>query len=226
MPTQAELKNMFDYGYDSGDVLSPESSKRRLIEEFFIGGSYRSVFVNGILPYIKSNSAVLELGPGRGSWSKAILRFITEGKLHVVDFQNVAPWLEPEKYNGRLVCHQVFDNSFSALENEHFDFFWSFGVLCHNNVDDIREVLRNSLSKMKKWGIAVHQYSNWEKLERFGWERGGVPLEFRNMPDGQIWWPRNDCKTMARIAEEAGWKVLNPDLGLIQRDSIMVMQRS
>lgn len=216
---------MFDYGYDSGDILSPEPSPRRFIEETLIGSSYRTVFTKAVIPYIKANSVVLELGPGKGSWSRAILRFVTEGKLHTVDFQDVTQWLKPEDYHGRLVCHQVADNSFSILPNDFFDFFWSFGVLCHNNQDHIREILKNSLSKMKRGGIAVHQYGNWEKLEAFGWKRGGVPEAFRTMPDDQIWWPRNDSQTMAKIAEEVGWKVLDPDLGLVQRDSVMVLQR-
>lgn len=224
MPTLDWLRKEFSYGYDSGNILSifPNSIRRR--EEKKIGGSYRNVFFKAIYPYIKPNSTVLELGPGKGSWSRAILKYIPHGKLHTVDFQDVEKWLKPENYSGRLICHRVKDNSFSFCENEQFDFFWSFGVLCHNNKEDIKELFLNSLPKMKPGGIAVHQYADWKKLEVYGWERGQVPLEFKDLPDDEIWWPRNDRETMTSLATNTGWTVITPDLDLIKRDSIIVMK--
>jgi len=227
MPTLDWLKTTYHYGYDSGKVLSliPDSTRRK--EEKLIGGSYRKVFLKAIYPYIHSNSVVLEIGPGKGSWSKAILKYIPNGKLHTVDFQNVEKWLNPERYNGRLFCHQVEDNSYySTFENEYFDFCWSFGVLCHNNLEHIEEILRNILPKMKVGGIAVHQYSDWEKLEKYGWKKCGVPREFKNKPDDEIWWSRNTQAVMSSLASKLGWTVICSDLQLIKRDSIIVMQRN
>lgn len=226
MPRLEWLKKEFHYGYDSGDVLSliPDLTRRK--EEKLVGGSYRNVFLKAVLPYIKTNSVVLELGPGKGSWSRAILEHIPNGELHTVDFQNVEKWLKPENYNGRLFCHKIEDNSYySNFKNDQFDFFWSFGVLCHNNVEQIEEILRNVLPKMKLGGIAVHQYADWEKLEKYGWEKGGVPLEFKNQPDDEIWWPRNTRTTMSSLASNLQWTVICSDLRLLKRDSIILLQR-
>lgn len=225
MPTLNWLMQEFSYGYDSGSVLSSIPNLKRFKEERAIGGSYRRVFFEALLPYIQPDSVVLELGPGRGSWSKAILKYIPYGQLKTVDFQDVEKWLKPEKYQGRLSCHQVQDNSFSCIENNTIDFFWSFGVLCHNNVDQIREILSNSLYKMKVGAFAVHEYANWKKLDNYGWKKGKVPTEFKNLPDNDIWWPRNDIETMCQIALESGWKIICPDLELVKRDSIIVLQR-
>lgn len=224
MPTLDWLKKEFYYGYKSGNVLSRIPGFTRLKEEMKIGGSYRNIFFHAILPYIKPNSSVLELGPGRGSWSRAILKYIPNGELHTVDFQDVEPWLKPKRYHNRLVCHKVNDNSFSSLPDNHFDFFWSFGVLCHNNTDNIKMILRNALKKIKPNGIAVHMYGDWDKLNAYGWRRGGVPPEFQNKTDDEIWWPRNSRGKMTSIAIEAGWDVITPDLNLVKRDSIIVLQ--
>lgn len=225
MPTLEWLKKEFNYGYDSGDILSPLPNLQRFREERKVGGSYRTVFLKAALPYLKPDSVVLELGPGKGSWTKALLKHLHLGKLHVVDFQDVKPWLKPEQYQGRLVCHQVQDNSFSCIEDNSIDFFWSFGVLCHNNVEQIKSILSNSLPKMKEGAFAVHEYADWEKLDNYGWEKGKIPLSFKQLPDSEIWWPRNDRETMCKIAREAGWNVVCPDLGLVKRDSIIVLQR-
>ena len=226
MPTLNWLKKEFVYGYDSGNILSlfPNSTRRR--EEKLIGGSYRKVFLKAVVPYIKSNSTVLELGPGKGAWSRAILEYIPNGELHTVDFQNVEKWLQPEKYHGRLHCHKIEENSYySVFHNNQFDFFWSFGVLCHNNLEQIEEILQITFPKMKLGGFAVHQYGNWNKLEKYGWKRGGVPAYFKNQPDDEIWWPRNTQENMISIAEKAGWKIINSDFNLLKRDSIIVLQR-
>ena len=225
MPTLQWLKEEFSYGYYSGNVLSVIPGLARLKEERLIGGSYRNIFKKAIFPYLESNSVVLELGPGKGSWTRAILKYIHQGTIHTIDFQDVTKWLKPEKYNGKLACHKVNDNSFSSIENNFFDFFWSFGVLCHNNEKNIREIFQNSLSKMKHGGVAIHQYGNWEKLNIYGWKKGGIPEKFQYLPDADIWWPRNTDEIISSLAEETGWIVLNSDLGLVKRDSIIAMKR-
>ena len=225
MPTQGWLQSEFDYGYDSGDVLALVPDASRAKEESIIGGSYRRVFCEGCLPYLRPEFKVLELGPGRGSWSRALLHYLTAGELHTVDFQDVRAWLKPEKYQGRLVCHQTSDSLFSFLPDNYFDFFWSFGVLCHNNTTNIQEIMKHVLPKMKRGALSVHEYSNWDKLEKFGWEKGGVPQEFKHQPDDEIWWVRNNEETMTRVVQNAGWQVICSDLQIVERDSLILMQR-
>jgi hypothetical protein len=135
---------------------------------------------------------VLELGPGSGSWSRAILRHLPKGKLQTVDFQDVTPWPKPEQYGGRLVCHQTTDNSIADIPAGYFDFLWSFGALCHNNQPAIAEILANTLKKMKPGAYAIHQYGDWQKSDTFGWRREKVHISFKGMPDDGIRWPRND----------------------------------
>jgi hypothetical protein len=226
MPTQDWLKKEFGYGYDSGDVLSLFPNAVRRKEEKAIGGSYRQVFRQALLPFLRPNSKILEIGPGRGSWSRAILKHIPQGELHTVDFQNVEEWLKPERYNGRLHCHRIeSNNDYSHIfQDNYFDICWSFGVLCHNNLDKIESILSHTISKIKKDGYAIHQYGDWDKLERYGWDRGGVPTSFKSQPDDEIWWPRNSQHQMTEAAKKAGWKVVKADLAFLERDSIIVLQ--
>ena len=224
MPTLSWLQQEFSYGYDSGNILSLIAGRVRRSEERRSGGSYRRVFKKALQPHLFPNARVLELGPGKGSWSRAILQHIPEGELHTVDFQDVTQWLKPEDYSGRLICHRVLDNRFDGLPDGYFDVFWSFGVLCHNEASSILHVLTRARDKMKPGAVSVHQYGNWEKLEAFGWNRGGVPQEFRSKNDAEIWWPRNDQRLMSRLATEAGWQVLSADLNLLERDSLILLR--
>jgi len=225
MPTIEWLKQEFHYGYESGDVLALEPDEVRVHEEERIGGSYRRVAMEGMAPFLRPDSNALELGPGRGSWTRALLEFLPQGEVHVLDFHDVSKWLHPERYASRLVCHVIDDNSFSEVPEAYFDFFWSFGVLCHCNISLIEEILSNSLYRLKPGGIAVHQYSDWNKLNLFGWGKGCVPLEFKNLSDDKMWWPRNDQDTMVRLAKKTGWEVLAPDMDLVGRDGMIRLRR-
>lgn len=226
MPTLEALQKLFPRGYSSGNVLSRIPGPRRILEEVRIGGSYRDVFYGAIFPHIVPDSKVLELGPGSGSWTRAILKHVPRGEVHTVDFQDVRGWIHPEPGGGRLVSYQVSDNSFTSVPDATFDFFWSFGVLCHNNAEHIREIFRNVLPKMKPGAHAAHEIGDWQKLDRLGWgARWGVPARFRNLPDDAIWWPRNSAEQTCNMAAEEGWEVVKRDLGVLRRDSLCVFRK-
>ncbi len=213
----------YSSGYSSGDICRLFPDKRRRHEEKLIGGSYRKTLKKAVLPYINSRSVVLELGPGSGSWTRAILKHIPEGRIYTCDINDQTNHLKPEKYSGRLVCYQVKDNEFSCIRNNSIDFFWSMGVLCHNPTPDIENILRNARPKMKPGGIACHHHGDWEKLDKLNWV-GGPPIEFKTKQDHDIWWPRNSTRTMVELAQKTGWKVLTPDLQLFRRDGIILLQ--
>jgi hypothetical protein len=104
MPTTEWLKKEFHYGYQSGDILAAIPDEQRQKEEAIIGGSYKTFFEEGVRPLLTKSSRVLELGPGAGSWTRALLSVVSEGEVHTGDFQDVRQWLHPELYNGRLLC--------------------------------------------------------------------------------------------------------------------------
>jgi hypothetical protein len=219
------LRNYFTYGYDSGEILDPVPSSVRLKQEILAGGSYRDAFFKAVLPFIRPDSNVLELGPGKGSWSRAILHFLPQGTLTTADFVDVTEWLRPDDYEGRLICHRLTDLSLTEIPENHFDFCWSFGVLCHHNIEQIESVLSASLRKVKIGGVAVHQYGDWNKIYS-----SGRPLQVADLiqqpgTDQESWWPSNSRQAMAAAAERAGWRVLFDDLALFERDGIIVLKR-
>jgi SAM-dependent methyltransferase len=219
------LKAEWTHGYDSGDILRRLPDRRRRHEEQAIGGSYRRFFVRAVKPHLDASSTVMELGPGRGSWTRALLATVPRGKVHTIDYVDVSRWLPPEQYGGRLESHLVEDNSFSCVADGTFDFFFSFGVLCHTRAHDIAEILRNALAKVRPGAVAVHEYADWRKLDRLGWDeaRHGVPAVIRDLPDDHEgnWWPKNDPDAMAALCRDAGWIVEAADLGYFERDSVI-----
>ncbi|MBN2964466.1 hypothetical protein JWV37_06720 [Sulfurospirillum sp. T05] len=225
MPTLEWLKKEFHYGYTSGNMVK-NSDEIREREERKIGGNYIEIVQKLLVSHIQPNFSVLELGPGRGSWSQVILSLLNrDGKFTTLDFQDVSKWINSVEDGPKVEHFQIDSFDYSFLKNDEFNFFWSFGVLCHNNIDSIYQIFHNIYPKMKKGAILIHQYADWEKLENFGWEKGGVPPAFKEKMDNEIWWPRNNQKAMRAILEGNGYEVLAIDCNLVQRDSIFICKK-
>jgi SAM-dependent methyltransferase len=217
------IKTAFSAGYDSGDVLAEIPTGNRLKDEVKIGGSYREVFRKAIFPFLRRDSRVLEIGPGKGSWTRAMLAFLPEGSVTAVDFVDVTQWLDPSQYHGRLILHQVEDFDLECVPDDHFDFIWSFGVLCHHTVEQIGRVFSATLRKIKSGGVAVHDYGDWNKIYRSG--RIGRFERLFDLPDEEVWWPYNTKEATAATARQAGWEVIFDDLNLCERDGLIVLKR-
>lgn len=226
MPTVDWLKNEFDYGYTSGDILSLRPDAKRASEEKECGGSYYHYFQEVVLPLLKPDFRVLELGPGAGDWTRALLTCLPQGEVHTCDFQDAAQWTKAEDYPGRLFHHQVQDNSFNCLPDDYFDLFFSFGVLVHCNQPLIEEIMHNVLPKMKSGAQSLHNHTEWNKLTDWGWDRGHVPQRFQQMDDDDIWWPRNSTQDMTALCQRAGWKVVQEDMRCFLRDGVILLKKS
>jgi SAM-dependent methyltransferase len=217
------MRTTFAGGYESGDVLSERPDPVRVREEALIGGSYRECFLKAVLPFLRPDSRVLELGPGRGSWTRALLAHVPQGEVHTVDLLDVSEWLDPREFGGRLTLHQVADLDLSEVPDGYFDLFFSFGVLCHHGTEQIGRILASARRKTIPGGVAVHQYGEWNKLYASGRIVAHPDLPTRESDDDS-WWPFNTRDAMRATAEAAGWRVLWDDLDLFARDGVCVLK--
>lgn len=118
-----------------------------------------------IRPYITGNTISLEIGPGRGAWTKALL---PSKEVYVLDAL-------PEEYNGfydylgyprNVKYFQVTDFNCDMLPKDYFDYMFSFGCLCHVSFDGIRQYARSVYPKLKHgsqcfWMVAdYHKYNS------------------------------------------------------------------
>lgn len=227
MSTLEWMRQEFTYGYSSGDILAEVPDPTRETDERHIGGCYRTVFHTLVAPNLRAGAKVLELGSGRGAWTSAMLRCGAECEIHTVDFQDLGRWIDIPALKGRLVHHQVDGgDSFATVPTAAFDFFFAWGVLCHWPKPEIATLLAGARRCMKPGARAVVQYAAWEKLDAFGWERGGVPTDFRERADTEIWWPRNTVAEMDALCRSAGWTVLQADCGIVERDGVALLEAS
>jgi hypothetical protein len=165
-------KEAFANGYSSGTVVGPlqdgdPETELRLFEDKRIGGSLSEFFESGVRPYLKPDSRVLEFGPGKGSWTRALFSEVTSGQIHTVDLQDIRPWVQDliDQCPGRFFTHQVpFGEAvYGFLKDDYFDVFFSFGVFCHMDLDALEKFLVRIKPKLKKEALCIAEYSDWEK---------------------------------------------------------------
>jgi hypothetical protein len=152
-------------GYFEGDPLDPTTSSS------YIAYGYNSflytVYLVCIKPYITKQSVVLEIGPGRGAWTKTFLHLGAK-KIWCLD---AAP---PEhtgfyEYVGKhdsitYIC--VSDARLTEIDNDSIDFFFSFGVFCHLPQSIISDYLRHLASKMKSGAHCFLMVGDFEKYNK------------------------------------------------------------
>ena len=159
----ASFQTIWKGGYFEGPVLS---------ELQFSGGygscGYMSViyatYLKCIKPYINSESVVLEIGPGRGTWTKTMLG---ANKVVVMDALS-AEYNDFWRFVGdrpNVEYIQVKDFSCDQLPDNFFNYVFSFGCLCHISFDGIAEYATNLFPKLKSgcncfWMIADYDKAN------------------------------------------------------------------
>jgi len=249
-PEIKSFESLWDGGYYEGDPLNP----------YRAGGTYRGMgFVSGLFatyiacikPYITPETVALEIGPGRGAWTRAMLGAKEVWALDALSAEHnrIHEYLGHPK---NLTYHQVRDFSCSMLPEDHFDYMFSFGCLCHVSFDGISEYARNLLPKLrsgahcfwmvgdyKKFNAAIEnsdaeglwnnvlpdqpRYALLKKLFLHFERKHRRPLIKPNVndkPSPGRWYDAGAERTAAMLAE-AGYRVLDTDVGSCLRDPIL-----
>lgn len=149
-PFLSNFLKLWKGGYYEGDPRAPLGESRYGM--FGYHSSHYLVYLCCIKPYIKSDTVVIEIGPGRGAWTKAILG---SNPRHIYAVDAVPPehsgfW----DYVGRKenIDYVVVDDfSLSKIPDNSADYFFSFGCFCHLRPEMCVDYI-NSLSKKMKPG--------------------------------------------------------------------------
>ena len=157
------FKDLWIDGYFEGNPLNPMAKSS--YGQLGFMSTLHVTYLRCIKPYINSNTVALEIGPGRGAWTKALL---PAKEIYALDAL-------PEEHNNffKYLGHpkhvnyfQIEDFQCRMLPENHFDYMFSFGCLCHVSFDGINEYALNIFSKLKQgsncfWMIADYdKYNN------------------------------------------------------------------
>jgi phospholipid N-methyltransferase len=242
--------NVWGGGYFEGEVLNPVGHSTYGPVGYV--SILHALYLMTIKPYLHKESIVLEIGPGRGAFTKAILRHEPK-EVWCLD----AVSAEKNGFNQYVGRHdnvkytQVTDFSCSMLPDNHFNYLFSFGALCHVSFDGITQYLTNLYPKLKSGAecfimvadydkfnscmdnidnLSIYKNLPFHKLISLNWElykkRFKKAWALRhNYPENQQpepgRWFHAGIRQTCDLLVLLGYEVVSEDIGIVQRDPII-----
>src|SRR5262245_21085450 len=147
-------KGFWKGGYYEGDPLDPFGASSYAQMGFV--SMLHAIYQVCIRPRVGAATHVLEIGPGRGAWTKTMLAAKEIWCVDVNSAEHNGFWeYVGEAHRQKVRYLQVDDFSCAGLPDEHFDFLFSFGTFCHVPIEGQRLYLRNLLPKMRRGATAA-----------------------------------------------------------------------
>jgi hypothetical protein len=154
------FQNLWKGGYSEGNPLDPMG-----ISGYGALG-YMSVlhvvYLTCIKPYVTNRSTVLEIGSGRGCWTKTLLHANEVWCLDALSAEHNGFW----SYLGHptnVKYFQVSDFSCSMLPEDKFSYLFSFGCFCHISFEATTEYMKNLYPKLKAGAHCFVMIADYDK---------------------------------------------------------------
>lgn len=179
------------------------------------------------------DSNVLEIGCGRGSWTKNMLG---AKSIHVVDALSAEHngFWENVGRHPHINYQQVKDFELSSVPDNSIDFVWSYDVFCHISWSGTCEYIKALKNKMKAGAIGFIMVADYDKYIASGSVPGANPM-YKSMAEevndfdgpayaGRWYWYSKDrfCQALT----ENGFKVIEADVKLDARNPITQFSKS
>jgi hypothetical protein len=160
-----KFKKAFPGGYFEGFPLDPMAPSTYGVYGY--NSVLYTVYSACIRPYVNNDTVVLEIGPGRGAWSKTFLHRNCR-KLYAVDVagpEQTHFWEYVGK-DPRAEYIVVDDLNLSGVPDDSIDFFFSYGVFCHLKPEMCEDYLPAIHRKMKHGSRGFLMIADFDKYER------------------------------------------------------------
>jgi hypothetical protein len=159
----SSFKDLWGGGFYRGDPLDHMSSNYGI---FGYIGVHHAIYLTCIKPYLHKESIILEIGPGRGAWTK-IFRCAKEVYcLDALSAEHNNFWEYVGK-SSNIKYYQVTDFSCQMLPDNKFDYLFSYDALCHVSFEGITEYAKNLYDKLKKNSHCFFMVADYEKYNSF-----------------------------------------------------------
>ena len=194
-------------GYYEGDPLDPMAESTYGVYGY--NSSLHTVYLACIRGYVGQDTVALEIGPGRGAWSKVIL---ARGcaRLYAVDAapaEHTHFW----DYVGRderVTYHVADDFDLADVPDGSIDFFFSFGVFCHLRPKMCESYVRSLARKMKPSANGFLMCADFDKYNRCLDNADRSSLKrFFDFQKRKVWMP-------IRLAYSAAWYLFRAKMDL------------
>jgi hypothetical protein len=150
-------------GYYEGDPLDPLG--RSSYGELGFMSVLHATWLRCIKPYVGCETIALEIGPGRGAWTKTLLPCREIWALDALSAEHNGFY----EYLGapdNVTYVQVTDFSCRDLPLDHFTYMFSFGALCHVSFEGMCAYAQNLFPRLKSGADCFWMFADYDKYNR------------------------------------------------------------
>jgi SAM-dependent methyltransferase len=162
---EAELESFRDLWHGGFFAANPAEKLAPLWLESMVGG-YHVIYLACIRPWLTGRTNVLEIGCGRGAWTRL---FLGAERITCVDalsaehnaFFSYVGQVDNVRY------HQVEDFTLSMVPDKTVDYVFSYDALCHVSFAGISEYARSLHRVMKEGAHGFVMVADYRKYNEF-----------------------------------------------------------
>lgn len=159
----ASFEGLWPGGYWAADPLDPHGSVLGIFGQI---GTSHATYLRCIKPYVSANSRVLEIGPGRGAWTRTLLQAEAVHCLDALSAEHNAFW-EHVGRRSNVTYHQVRDFTCGMLPDNFYTFLFSYDALCHVSFEGISAYARNLFPKLQPGANCFLMVADYLKYNAF-----------------------------------------------------------
>ena len=204
-----DFHNLWQGGYYEGNPLDPQSPSS--YGKYSYMSILHATYLRCIKPYHNVKHNALEIGAGRGAWTRCLLPFKEVHVLEVLSTEETHI-LEELHSPPNLFYHEVHDFECTELPDGYFDYMFSFGCLCHISHEGIHEYAYNLYDKMRHGSNCFWMISDYATTGRLP-DADELPRPGR--------WYDNKLTRVCDLLEEVGYSIYDRDVGTALRDPII-----
>jgi hypothetical protein len=222
MNIQEELKcfkdsKLWTGGYCEGDPLDPNalSSYPAYLNKVDNVSTLHATYLKCIKPYINQNTIALEIGVGRGAWTKCMLDAKEIIALDIYSAEH-NKFYEHVGINQKIKYFEVNDFTCSMVPEDYVTYMFSYGCLCHVSFDGCKEYAKNLYSKLKVGAQCFWMVAGYDKYNSTSAHK--LPREEDSISPGR-WF--DNWQKLCEILPNIGYKILETDTKTNIRDPII-----
>jgi SAM-dependent methyltransferase len=183
--------------------------------------------------FIHSSTTALEIGCGKGAWTKKMLQAKHIYCLDALSAKHNRFWRNVGKRHAHEITYvQVQNFLLEDIPNGSIDFVFSYDCFCHISYSGMHEYLRNLRPKLRDGARCLVMVGDYDKYSSCGETPALTPIyrtieeelqDFDGPPyPGRWYW--YGLERFCAALEQFGYQILDPDIDLDERDPICLFQ--
>jgi hypothetical protein len=193
----SSFQTIWKGGFHADDPLDRTRTSYGLFG--FVSVPY-AIVLSCIRPYVDAETVALEIGPGRGADTRALLPAREVWCLDALSAEHNAFW-EHVGAQPNVRYFQVKDFACDMLPDDGIDYVFSYDALCHVPFEGIEAYAESLLPKLRPGAHAFWMVADYGKYRRFIAERKSVASVLTNQLGSPL---RGFVERIARKVEDVG----------------------